>query len=77
MTSYVFRNRGKKRPEIIDICKSEFKLDMIQENIEQVLLSNGLLTVLIQKKYTHIILNNYKVNISRIEKFFGMEINNE
>ena len=70
MLSYVFLNGKKRKEDIVKLCMEQFALETIRSNDESIFMVNKLITILIKKEYTHIILKNENVNIQKIEAFF-------
>ena len=70
MLSYVYRNRKLKPKDVRKQCEKEFEFDIAREKNDEIFLSNKLLTIMIDKKYTRILLENEQVNIQNLELLF-------
>lgn len=71
MLSYVFQNGKIKREEIVERCNSVFNLNIISNSDDCMFLMNQLVTILIKKEFTHIVLKNENVSIQNIESLYG------
>ncbi len=70
MLSYTFRNGKIKKEDILKVCSNEFELKTVRDTKDGIFLVNNMVSILIGKHYTHVILKDEYVNIQKIESIF-------